>query len=74
MHRYVTCDQGTSSTYGSIIPFAGQKFAQYEIKTVISKILSQYKVEAVDGFNLRYAYELILRPINGIQLKLVKRT
>lgn len=65
----------------SYIPFAagfrnciGQKFAQYEIKTIISKIVLNYEVELKDDtFEPVLAPELILKPANGMWLKLKDR-
>lgn len=66
----------------SYIPFAagfrnciGQKFAQYEIKTIISKIVLNYEVELGDkSFEAILAPELIMKPFNGMWLKLKTRT
>lgn len=65
----------------SYIPFAagfrnciGQKFAQFEIKTIVSKLLLNYQVELGDAnFEPILAPELILKPANGMWLKLKKR-
>lgn len=65
----------------SYIPFAagfrnciGQKFAQYEIKTIISKIMLNYQVELGDSkFEPVQSPELILKPANGMWLKFKDR-
>ncbi|XP_022915872.2 cytochrome P450 4C1-like [Onthophagus taurus] len=52
----------------------GQKFAIYEEKTMIASIINAYKVLPVDSLDsLTLVFEVILRPINGINLKLQKR-
>ncbi|XP_075217292.1 cytochrome P450 4c3 isoform X2 [Lycorma delicatula] len=52
----------------------GQKFALLEEKSVASSILRKYRVEAVDRReDLTLLGELILRPKNGIRLKLYPR-
>lgn len=64
----------------SYIPFSagyrnciGQKFALFEIKTVTVKILQNFKVELEKDFHVRYAWEVILRPVNGMHLTLLNR-
>lgn len=66
----------------SYVPFAagyrnciGQKFAQYEIKSVISKLLRHYEFElGQNDFKPVLTAELILKPANGILLKMKPRT
>lgn len=65
----------------SYIPFAagfrnciGQKFAQYEIKTIISKILLNYEIQLGDEpFEPVLSPELILKPATGMWLKFKDR-
>uniref|UniRef100_A0A336MRC1 CSON004758 protein n=1 Tax=Culicoides sonorensis TaxID=179676 RepID=A0A336MRC1_CULSO len=65
----------------SYVPFAagfrnciGQKFAQYEIKSVISKLLRHYEFSlGSDDFIPVLKPELILKPGNGINLKIKPR-
>lgn len=65
----------------SYIPFSagprnciGQKFAILEEKAVISKILRTYKIEAVDRReDLTLLGELILRPKDGLKVRITKR-
>lgn len=52
----------------------GQKFAILEEKSVLSSILRKYRVEAIDRReDLTLLGELILRPKDGIHLKIVPR-
>ncbi|XP_055850522.1 cytochrome P450 4c3-like [Episyrphus balteatus] len=65
----------------SYIPFSagprnciGQKFAILEEKAVLSKILRTYKIEAVDRReDLTLLGELILRPKDGLKVRITKR-
>ncbi|XP_063697728.1 cytochrome P450 4d1-like [Culicoides brevitarsis] len=65
----------------SYVPFAagfrnciGQKFAQYEIKSAISKLLRHYEFELGEpDFKPTLLAELILKPANGIKLKIKPR-
>lgn len=66
----------------SYIPFSagprnciGQKFAILEEKAIISSVLRNYKIEAVDRReNLTLLGELILRPKDGLACRITKRT
>lgn len=52
----------------------GQKFATLEEKSVISAVLRKYVIEAVDRReDLTLLGELILRPKNGLQVKITAR-
>lgn len=52
----------------------GQKFALLEEKSAISAVLRNYKVEALDRReDLTLLGELILRPKNGLRVKITKR-
>ncbi|XP_022909912.1 cytochrome P450 4C1-like [Onthophagus taurus] len=52
----------------------GQKFAIYEEKTVLAAILKTYKVIAIDSQdNVNELGELIMRPEEGVRIKLEKR-
>ncbi|KAG5672382.1 hypothetical protein PVAND_002514 [Polypedilum vanderplanki] len=65
----------------SYIPFSagmrnciGQKFAILEEKAIISSVLRKYQIEAVDRReNLTLLGELILRPKDGLAIKITKR-
>uniref|UniRef100_A0A8W7NZQ3 Cytochrome P450 n=1 Tax=Anopheles coluzzii TaxID=1518534 RepID=A0A8W7NZQ3_ANOCL len=53
----------------------GQKFAVLEEKSIISAVLRRYRVEAVDRReNLTLLGELILRPKNGLRIRIARRT
>lgn len=52
----------------------GQKFALLEEKSVISAVLRNYKIEAIDRReDLTLLGELILRPKDGLRVKITKR-
>lgn len=52
----------------------GQKFAILEEKAVLSTVLRKYKIEAVDRReDLTLLGELILRPKNGLRVKITPR-
>lgn len=52
----------------------GQKFAVLEEKSVISAVLRKYRIEAVDRReNLTLLGELILRPKDGLRIKISRR-
>lgn len=52
----------------------GQKFALLEEKSVISAVLRNYKIEALDRReDLTLLGELILRPKDGLRVKITKR-
>ncbi|PSN43023.1 hypothetical protein C0J52_06756 [Blattella germanica] len=64
----------------SFIPFSagprnciGQKFAMLEVKTVLSFVIRHYKFEAT-GEIPKFLPEVIVRPENGIHLKMTRRT
>lgn len=66
----------------SYIPFSagprnciGQKFAILEEKAIISAVLRKYQIEAVDRReNLTLLGELILRPKDGLLVRITERT
>lgn len=52
----------------------GQKFALLEEKSVISAVLRNYKIEAIDRReDLTLLGELILRPKDGLRVKITRR-
>ncbi|KAG5667090.1 hypothetical protein PVAND_015089 [Polypedilum vanderplanki] len=51
----------------------GQKFAMLEMKSVVSKILRNYEIQVDSDFKLVLLFEVILRPENGVFLKMIKR-
>lgn len=52
----------------------GQKFAILEEKAIISAVLRKYRIEAVDRReDLTLMGELILRPKDGLRIKITKR-
>ena len=52
----------------------GQKFAQMEDKVVMANILRNFKIEAMQKYDeLEPDLEIILRPKNGIQIRLLQR-
>lgn len=53
----------------------GQKFAILEEKVILSSVLRKFKVEAIDRReDLTLMCEQILRPRDGIRIKLTKRS
>lgn len=65
----------------SYVPFSagprnciGQKFAMYEMKSVVSKVIRSFELTLPnDPAELVLSNELVLRPVNGIVLKLKQR-
>lgn len=52
----------------------GQKFAQMEEKIVVASVLRRFHVEAIDkAEDLALLAELILRPKDGIRLRLTPK-
>ncbi|GJQ72806.1 hypothetical protein Trydic_g1456 [Trypoxylus dichotomus] len=52
----------------------GQKFAMYEEKTILASIVNRYKITALESQEtIKLVGELILRPMNGVILKLARR-
>lgn len=52
----------------------GQKFALLEEKSVLSAVLRNYKIEAIDRReDLTLLGELILRPKDGLRVKITRR-
>ncbi|KAK9744673.1 Cytochrome P450 [Popillia japonica] len=52
----------------------GQKFAIYEEKTILASIINRFKVTAVETMeNVKISTDIILRPANGVLVKLEKR-
>lgn len=66
----------------SYVPFSagprnciGQKFAMYEMKSVVSKVIRSFKLTLPENpEELVLSNELVLRPVNGIVLKLKQRS
>lgn len=53
----------------------GQKFAMYEMKSALSKILLHYKLTEDKSYKgPTLVAELILKPENGVPVKLARRT
>ena len=50
----------------------GQKFAQNEEKVLVAKIVKNFKITATES-DPKMMAELILRPIDGIKIKVTKR-
>lgn len=55
-------------------PGIGQKFALLEEKSVLSAVLRNYRIEAIDRReDLTLLGELILRPKDGLRVKITRR-
>lgn len=53
----------------------GQKFAMLEMKSTVSKVIRQFKLFADPAqAEIGVFSDLILKPVNGISLKITKRT
>lgn len=52
----------------------GQKFAQYEIRTIVSRVIKNFKLTlAKDKDHLPLLSKLVMRPVDGIYLNVQKR-
>lgn len=51
----------------------GQKFAMLEMKSVVSKVLRHFEISLEPGFEVVIKAEVVLKPYNGIKLKLKAR-
>jgi cytochrome P450 family 4 len=51
----------------------GQKFAMLEMKSIISKMLRNFEITLAEGFEPTLVYAIILKPSNGIKIKLSPR-
>lgn len=64
----------------SYLPFSagprnciGQKFAMLEMKCTLVKVLQNFEVAVMTGFELNLKPEIVLKPSKGIRLKLKAR-
>lgn len=64
----------------SYLPFSagprnciGQKFAMLEIKCTIAKVLQNYEIALEPDFKVTLMPEIVLKPANGIKLRLKVR-
>lgn len=68
--KKITCKYFRNTLY----LYTGQRFAQLEIKLVTTRLLQNFKLELADpNFEPILSAELILKPVNGIILKLKPR-
>lgn len=51
----------------------GQRFAVLEMKSLISKVLMNFEISLEPGFELKVKPEIVLKPSNGIRLRLKTR-
>ncbi|KAL7047141.1 hypothetical protein ACKWTF_002809 [Chironomus riparius] len=72
-------DSDDSNIFG-YVPFSGgyrncigQKFAMYEIKTTISKIILNYKIKLEKNFKPQDSLELVIKSKNGIMIQIESR-
>ena len=52
----------------------GQKFAMLEMKCTLAKVLDRFELSVAPEFELALKPEIVLKPLNGIKLKLKVRT
>lgn len=87
MKQYIPC-WGIFPVYAFVFPFqscktnisnvfffvlTGQRFAMLEIKTIIAKILLNFKVTLCKDKEIRLQPDVILKPMNGIHVNLQLR-
>lgn len=54
--------------------YAGQKFASMEMKTLVSRVLRNYKLESMyHRDKVQAVAELVLRARNGLRIRLIPR-
>lgn len=51
----------------------GQKYAMLELKSLMSKVLMNFEISVEPGFQFRVKPEIVLKPTNGIKLRLKDR-
>ncbi|KAK7590720.1 hypothetical protein V9T40_002333 [Parthenolecanium corni] len=79
--EHFTPESSSSRHPFAFIPFSagprnciGQKFATLEEKLLLSSLIRKYKIEALQNFdNISRVAELVLRPGNGIKVRISRR-
>ncbi|XP_063709145.1 cytochrome P450 4d8-like [Culicoides brevitarsis] len=56
-----------------IRPCKGNRIAEFQMKIFMIKLLNEYKIEIKDGFEPDIAYDVVLKPYNGIWITLTAR-
>ena len=51
----------------------GMHFADFEVKTVLFHLLKNYRIEIEPGYEVKYHYLPVPKPIDNLPLKLIKR-
>ncbi|XP_063709146.1 cytochrome P450 4d2-like [Culicoides brevitarsis] len=51
----------------------GNKIAEYEMKTFIVKMLTSYKIVLKEGFEPELSWDIVIKPFNGMWVKLLSR-
>jgi cytochrome P450 family 4 len=78
--RHATEKDNEDSQIFSYIPFSGgyrncigQKFAMFEIKSTIAKVVLNYRLSVKKNFVPQDALELVIKSTNGIMLNVESR-
>lgn len=71
---FISFLQAHDSVHLTAILLLGQKFALNEEKTVIASVIRKYRVQSLEAQqDIKLIAELILRPQNGVKLRLEPR-
>lgn len=51
----------------------GRTIAENEMKTIILKLLNDYQIDLQEDFSVEIAYDIVIKPRNGVWIKLKPR-